>query len=132
LNLTLWVLQGLLALLFLYAGADKWNPNAVFWIELFDKIRIGQWFRYFTGSLEIICAILLLIPKTSAIAAALLAFAMAGAIVTHLFILRDGYASFLPAFPLLLLILVVWKRRPSPSRRRETRTLPDTTVHHES
>ena len=113
LNLTLWVLQSLLALLFLYSGAEKWNPNAVFWIELFGKIGIGQWFRYFTGSLEIICAILLLIPKTSAVAAMLLAFTMAGAVVTHMFILRDGYASFLPAFPLLLLILVAWKRKPS-------------------
>jgi putative oxidoreductase len=116
LNLTLWVLQGLLALLFLYSGAGKWNPHALFWIELFDKIRIGQWFRYFTGSLEILCAILLLIPKTSAVAAALLAFTMAGAVLTHLFILRDGYASFFPTFTLLLLILIAWKRRPSPSR----------------
>jgi len=116
LNLTLWVLQGFLALLFLYSGADKWNPNAVFWVELFDKIRIGQWFRYFTGGLEITCAILLLIPKTSAMAATLLAFTMVGAVLTHLFILRDGFSSFLPAFPLLLLILVAWKRSPSLSQ----------------
>jgi putative oxidoreductase len=110
-NLTLWTLQGFLALLFLYSGADKWNPHAVFWIELFDKLRIGQWFRYFTGALEIIGAILLLIPRTSGIAAALLALIMAGAVVTHLFILGDGYASFFPAFPFLLLLLVAWKRR---------------------
>jgi len=110
LNLTLWVLQGLLALLFLYSGVDKWNPHAAFWIELFDRIRIGQWFRYFTGSLEILSAILLLIPKTSAMAAVILAFTMAGAVVSHLFILRDGYATFFPAFTLLLLILVAWKR----------------------
>jgi uncharacterized membrane protein YphA (DoxX/SURF4 family) len=113
LNLTLWVLQGVLALLFLYSGVGKWNRNAVFWIELFDKIRIGQGFRYFTGSLEITCAVLLLIPKTSAIAATLLAFTMAGAVVTHLFILRDGYASLFPALPLVLLVLIAWKRSPS-------------------
>lgn len=110
LNLTLWVLQGFLALVFLYFGASKLSPHGIFWIELFAKIRIGQWFRYFTGGLEVIFAVLLLIPRTSAIAAALLACTMVGAILTHLFILRDGYAAVFPSFPLLILIAVAWKR----------------------
>jgi len=110
LNLTLWVLQGFLALLFLFFGASKFSPRVVYWIALFDKIGIGQWFRYFAGSLEVLGAILLLIPRTSGIAAVLLAFTMAGAVVTHLFILRDGYASFFSAFPLLLLVVVAWRR----------------------
>jgi putative oxidoreductase len=116
LNLTLWVLQGLLALAFLYFGASKFSPHGVFWVELFAKIGMGQWFRYFTGSLEVVCAVLLLIPGTSAIAAALLACTMAGAILTHLFILRDGYAAVFPGFPLLILIAVAWKRRLAPGR----------------
>jgi putative oxidoreductase len=94
------------------------NPKVVFWIELFDKIGIGQWFRYFAGSLEFFCAILLLIPRTSTIAAVLLAFAMASAIVAHLFILRDGYATFFPAFTLLLLVVVAWKRGSTPARKQ--------------
>jgi putative oxidoreductase len=110
LNLTLWVLQGILAVLFLYSGASKLNPHATFWIGLFDKIGIGQWFRYFAGVLEVICAILLLIQRTSAIAAMLLSLTMAGAVVTHLFIVRDGYAAFFPAFTLLLLAVVAWRR----------------------
>jgi putative oxidoreductase len=110
-NLTLWVLQGLLALVFLYIGAIKFNLNGIFWIELFAKIGIGQWFRYFTGALEVICAVLLLIPRTSVIAATVLACTMAGAILTHLFILRDGYAAFFPGFCLLILIAVACKRR---------------------
>jgi len=116
LNLTLWVLQGLLALVFLYSGASKFSSHGIFWIELFAKIRIGQWFRYFTGGLEVICAVLLLIPRTSAIAAALLACTMAGAILTHLFILRDGHAAVLPGLPLVILIAVAWKRRLAPVR----------------
>jgi putative oxidoreductase len=110
LNLTLWLLQGLLALVFVYSGASKFSPHGIFWVELFAKVGIGQWFRYFTGSLEVICAVLLLIPKTSPIAAALLAYTMAGAILTHLFILRDGYAAVFPGFPLVILIAVAWKR----------------------
>ena len=95
--------------MFLYSGATKFSPHGIFWIELFAKIGIGQWFRYFTGSLEVICAILLLIPRTSAIAAALLACTMAGAVLTHLFILGDGYAAMFPGFPLLILIAVACK-----------------------
>ena len=117
-NLTLWALQGFLALLFLYFGADKLNQHVGFWMGLFGKIGIGQWFRYFVGGLEVICAILLLIPRTSAIAAVLLAFTMAGAVVTHLLILHDSYyAAFFPAFPLLLLVVVAWKRSSAPVER---------------
>jgi putative oxidoreductase len=116
LDLTLWVLRVSLAMMFLYTGASKFNPHGIFWIELFAKIGIGQWFRYFTGGLEVICAVLLLIPKTSAIAAALLACTMAGATLTHLFILRDGYAAVFPGLPLLILIAVAWNRRSALSR----------------
>ena len=123
LNLTLWVLQGLLALLFLCVGASKLTPNVHFWIEQFDKIGIGQWFRYFVGSLEVICAILLLIPRTSAVAALLLAFTMVGAVVAHLFILHDGYATVFPAFPLLLLAIVAWQRGSAGKTRAKMRAL---------
>jgi hypothetical protein len=34
---------------------------------MFDKIGLGQWFRYVTGSLEVVGALLLLVPRTSAI-----------------------------------------------------------------
>jgi putative oxidoreductase len=119
-NLTLWVLQGLLAVMFLYSGASKFSARGIFWIELFARIGMGEWFRYFTGSLEVVCAVLLLIRRTSAIAAALLACAMAGAILTHLFILRDGYAAVLPGFPLAILIAVAWKRHSAPRAMKES------------
>jgi putative oxidoreductase len=115
LSLTLWVLQGFLAVAFLYLGAGKFGHEP-FWIELFARIGLGQWFRYFTGGLEVICGVLLLIPRTAAIAAALLACTMAGAILTHLFLLRDGYAAVFPGFPLLILLVVAWKRRWPPAR----------------
>jgi putative oxidoreductase len=111
LNLTPWILQIFLAISFLFFGASKLNPHAAFWIALFGKVGIGEWFRYLTGSLEIVCAVLLLIPRAAAIAAVLLAFIMAGAAATHLFILRDGYATFFPAFTLVLLVVVAWRRR---------------------
>jgi len=118
LDLTLWVLQGLAALVFLYFGAIKLDRREVFWVELFARIGIGQWFRYFTGGLEVVCAILLLIPKTSAIAAVMLACTMVGAILTHLFVLREPLiVSVFPIGLLLTLTLVAWKRRADSSPR---------------
>lgn len=111
-NLTLWVLQALLAVMFLYFGASKLGSRSGYWVDLFAKIGVGQWFRIFTGVLEVVCSLLLLIPRTAAIAAALLACAMVGAVVTHLLVLRDGYAAFFPGLPLLLLVLIAWRRAP--------------------
>ena len=109
-NMTLWVLQAFLALVFLLSGAAKFSPYGNFWMDLFAKIGIGQWFRYFTGGLEIICAVFLMIPRTSAVAAALLACTMAGATFTHLCILRDGYAAMFPGLALVILVVIAWKR----------------------
>jgi hypothetical protein len=60
--ITLWILFGLVALLFIGAGGAKLAGAAVM-VELFAKIGLGQWFRYFTGLLEVAAAIGLLIPR---------------------------------------------------------------------
>ena len=75
---------------------------------MFDKIGFGQWFRYVTGSLEVIGALLLLVPKTAAIGGWRLATVMIGAVGTHLFIIGG---SPVPAFVLLALAITVgWNR----------------------
>src|SRR5215510_10716731 len=109
LNVTLWVLQALAAAAFLMAGGTK-LAGAEMHVAMFEKIGLGQWLRYFTGSVEVICAILLLVPRTVGIGAALLTATMAGAVATHLFIIGG---SPLPAIMLLLITSVVaWHRRP--------------------
>jgi len=110
-NLTLWILQGLAALVFLVFGASKLDPHQKFWIGMFSRIGLGQWFRYFTGSLEVVCAFLLLIPKTCVIAALLLACTMVGAVLTHSLVLREpSVASFGPiALLLLMLVVAGWR-----------------------
>ena len=42
-------------------------------IALFDALGIGQWFRYVTGSLEVLGALLLVVPGKTAFGAVLLA-----------------------------------------------------------
>ena len=113
LNVTLWILQALAAAAFLMAGATK-LAGAEIHVAMFEKIGFGQWLRYFTGSLEVISAVLLLLPKTAGIGAALLAATMVGAVATHLFIIGGSAA---PALVLLLITAAVaWYRRPDSLR----------------
>jgi hypothetical protein len=48
LNITFWILQGLLAATFLVAGTTK-LASPQMQVAFFEKIGLGQWFRYFTG-----------------------------------------------------------------------------------
>jgi putative oxidoreductase len=97
--ITLWILSGLAALAFLGAGGGK-LAGAAAMVELFDKVGLGQWFRYFTGLLEVAGAIGLLISRYAFYAAILLAIVMVGAIIAHLTVLGTS-----PAAPVVLLVL---------------------------
>jgi len=108
-NIALWILQTLAAAAFLMAGGSKLS-GAEQMVAMFDVIGLGQWFRYFTGSVEAAGALLLLIPRTAAIGAAILGVTMVGAIMTHLLVIGG---SPLPAIVLFLMVSsVAWYRRP--------------------
>ena len=104
----LWTLQIVSAVMFVMAGASK-LAGAPMMVQMFDTIGIGQWFRYATGTIEVVSAVLLLIPRMSAYAAAVLAATMGGAMLTHLFIIGGN-----PAVPVLLMATtatIAWLRR---------------------
>ena len=108
LNIVLWTLQVLVALVLVAAGSGKLlgSPDM---IALFDAVGIGQWFRYVTGSLEVLGALLLIVPGKTALGAVLLACVMAGAVVAHLTVLPTP-----PTVPLVLFALttlIAWGRR---------------------
>jgi hypothetical protein len=108
LNVALWALQGLLGLAFVGASAGK-LLGAPDMVALYDAIGVGQWFRYVTGILELSGAALVVVPRTKAVGAGLLASIMLGAISTHLFVLHNS-----PVAPLVLLVIasmVLWGRR---------------------
>lgn len=96
-NVALWVLQIAAAAMLAMAGFAKLT-GAPDMIALFDAVGVGQWFRYVTGSLEVLGAILLLIPVLAGAGALLLAGVMLGAVATHLFVVGGS-----PAIPLVLL-----------------------------
>ncbi|MGA2230087.1 MAG: DoxX family protein [Tepidisphaeraceae bacterium] len=109
LNITSWVLQGLAAFAFLAAGGSK-LAGAPAMVDMFARLGAGQWFRYLTGTLEVIGAIGLLVPKATFYGALLLVAVMVGAIVTHLAILGGNPT---PAIVLLLINgTVAYLRRP--------------------
>src|SRR5581483_9167847 len=78
-----WILCLLLAFVFLMVGGMKLLGKPVM-VREFEQVGLGQWFRYLTGTLEVIGAVGLLVPKFSRWAALLLAVVMVGAIVAHL------------------------------------------------
>jgi uncharacterized membrane protein YphA (DoxX/SURF4 family) len=93
-----WVIRIAIAIMLGIAGSEKFS-NAPYssWVKMFNQIGWGDWFRYFTGVVELTGAALVLIPHTVTIGLALLACTMAGAAITHVAILRDGAVAAVPA-----------------------------------
>jgi putative oxidoreductase len=81
-----WLLQVPLALVFLVAGYRKLTGDAVP-VETFTQLGLGEWFRYFTGVLELLGGVGLLVPRLASLAAIGLAGIMIGAVLTHLFVI---------------------------------------------
>jgi uncharacterized membrane protein YphA (DoxX/SURF4 family) len=105
----LWILSGLVALVFIGAGGAKLAGARVM-VDMFAKVGLGQWFRYFTGLLEVAGAIGLLASRHAFYAALLLAIVMVGAIIAHLTILGGSPA---PALVLLILSgIIAYLRQP--------------------
>jgi uncharacterized membrane protein YphA (DoxX/SURF4 family) len=82
LNVALWVVQIAGAAMFAMAGSSKFS-SAAETVAAFEAIGLGQWFRYFTGSTELIGALLLLVPALSGVGGLLLTAVMVGALITH-------------------------------------------------
>jgi putative oxidoreductase len=105
----------LLAVLFIYAGGVKLMsmPSMV---EEFAQIGIGQWFRYFTGILEVSGAIGVLLPQFRFWAALLIATVMAGATVANLTILPLNGMAVFTALLMAGALALAWQWRPATRR----------------
>ncbi|SRR5216683_8258796 len=101
--MALWLLSGLVALAFIGAGSSK-LAGAAAMVELFDKVGLGQWFRYVTGALEVGGGIGLFLPRYAFHAAALLALVMLGAVISHLTVVGG---SPVPAAVLLVMAATI-------------------------
>jgi uncharacterized membrane protein YphA (DoxX/SURF4 family) len=110
-NILAWTLTILLAIAFTFAGGPKLlsNPQMV---REFAQVGLGQWFRYFTGLLELGGAIGLLVPRVRFWAALQIAFVMVGATIANLTVLHVPQAAGLTGVLLALALTLAWLRRP--------------------
>ena len=104
-GLTRWLPRIAIALVFITVGSSKFTDPM--WVRLFGRIGFGQWFRYFTGVLQIVGGVLVLVPKLSLLGIAMLACTMAGAVITWI---AFGLAlnAPIPGALLIALIAVGW------------------------
>jgi uncharacterized membrane protein YphA (DoxX/SURF4 family) len=88
------------------------------WIRLFADIGIGQWFRYFTGVVEIAGGVLLLVPRATIVAVTILACTMVGAFLAHVFITGFGPQTVAVAMLFAALLVIGWRRATVVARHR--------------
>ncbi|MFA6084695.1 DoxX family protein [Mucilaginibacter sp.] len=118
LNVTIWVLRLAAAVIMLQTLYFKFMaaPESVY---IFSKLGLEPWGRLGIGSLELIAAILILVPKTTSLGALLAVGVMAGAIFFHLtklgiVVQNDGGMLFLLAlivFVTAAILLVIFRRQ---------------------
>ena len=114
-----WGLRIFLALVFVYAGIEKFPsaPGAM-WVKVFADIGLGQWFRYVTGLVEVLGGSLLLVPAATILAVPLLACTMVGALIVHVVVVGTGPQTVAVSI-LLAGLLGIWvtRRRVEGARR---------------
>lgn len=98
------------------AGLAKFGPAEV-WLRWFETWGYASWFLRLIGSLELVGAVLLLVPAVAPYAAAALLVVMFGALFT---ILTNEHGPFTVS-PILIhivgLSIVLWFRRPAALRK---------------
>ena len=99
-NIVAWVISVLLAAVFFAAGGSK-LATVPEMVRNFAGWGYPTWFMYLTGCIEVLSAVLLLMPRTAAYGGALLICVMVGAIFTHL---THSQAAMAP-IPVVLLVL---------------------------
>lgn len=104
--ISIWVLRALLAALFLATAAMKLTSQPMAVAE-FDKVGFGQWFRFFTGALELIGAIAVLTPRFSTAGALVLLLVDVGAFVAQISILHMDWIHPIVIGALLATLIVL-------------------------
>jgi putative oxidoreductase len=102
---TTWLPRVAIAIAFGSIGSGKFAPHSM-WVDLFAQIGLGQWFRYLTGTVQLVGACLVLIPRTFVIGIALLACTMIGAMVAWTTVLQTPFNAVIPGVILIALVVV--------------------------
>ncbi|MEQ7873300.1 DoxX family protein [Sphingomonas sp. ASV193] len=108
-SIAIWVLRLFLGLAFLAAAAMKLSGQPMMVAE-FDKVGLGQGFRYLTGLLELAGGIAILVPRSSTLGALTLLLVDVGAFVAQLLVLHGDVIHTL-VIAALLVVLIALQRR---------------------
>jgi putative oxidoreductase len=112
--MTLWVLQVLLAVLFIYGGVNKLlglqQEQEI--ATNFAKFGLGSWFRYFVAVLELVGGLGLLVPRLAGVAALWLIGIMTGAVIAHLTVLPPPMYAIGPLVLIVFFSFIAWGRWP--------------------
>ena len=92
--------------------------GAAMWVSTFDRLGGSQTGRYVTGVLQLAGAILILIPRTQAAGATLLAVTMLGATFAWTVVLRDPVNALWSGLILAVLVALALANRFKPSVAR--------------
>jgi putative oxidoreductase len=116
---TQWTIQILLAVVMISVGLAKLT-SVDSMVRMFQEIGLGQWFRVVVGAIEVAGGVLMFSSVYSAIGASLILMTMAGAILTHIFMIGG---SGIPALVIGLLaaLLLALKRSEVVEPRRKSR-----------
>ena len=96
----------ILGLLFVLIGYTKFDddPRGE-WYQIFERIGIGQWFRIFTGVVQITGGVLMCIPKTMLVGAVMLTCTMIGAAFVDLVVIHMPF-FIVPMFLAIVIVVV--------------------------
>lgn len=108
-----WALRGFIGLAALLVGWAKFDGRGE-WPSYFQQLGLGQWFRYFTGVVELLGGILVLAPPTAPAGSALLTATMVGATAAN-WVVHPGNCV-VTALLAIALGLYTWMRWAAPSR----------------
>ena len=109
-HITGWVLTGLVGLFLIVASGIPKFVDFPGKEEMFGKLGISADISFTLGVIEVVVAILFLIPRTSFVGAILVTGYLGGAVWTHL---RVGEAWFFPIIIGVLMWVALGLRRPA-------------------
>ena len=112
-TIALWVVSGLVAALFLFAGGSKLVAPQMAKTG-FIQAGYAAWFATFIGICEVLGGIGLLIPRVAGLAAACLSVIMVGATYTVIARLHQSAQAPVPIIVFFLLLFISYTRFKTP------------------
>lgn len=109
-RIALWIVKGLMALVFLYAGGAKLLGTEKMVTE-FGHLGFGQGFRYLTGVIEVVAVILLFVPRMDFYGGVLLMGICGGAFISQIAVLHNDVIHTVVLG--LMALAVTWFGRPA-------------------